>query len=335
MNSILLKNPLLPHELYRLLTEFPQYQLTIAQNDNVGLLSEEQRSEVEIIYGDKLSSKELSLLPQLRWIHAPSPYLEEMCVKDIRIKGNVLISSTKEENIEQIGEFAISGILAFTKNLFRWHDADAMSLPLYEKEWKESIWSTTSCKLLQVGLGMIGTEIARRARQLGFEVWGINDPASFHPYCHQIHSMKDLHSLLPVVDIVCLSWPRDQDSATWFKRDEMDLMKKDAALLVFGSGSVIDLNALAQPEVTSKLRGIFLDARFKDPIPAESSLWSKRNVLITPGAAVYPKAETGQAFRTFLYNLRQFLRGNFSDMKNLSAHPLSFSAEALEGEQFY
>ena len=318
MNNILLKNKLLSHELYRLLTEFPQYQLMMAPNDDVANLIPEQCADIEIIYGDRLCEEELRLLPHLRWIHVPSPYLSDICMNEIREQGNILINTTKEENIAQIGEFAISGILAFAKNLFNWHDADSTTLPLYEKKWKESIWTASHRTVLQVGLGLIGTEIARRAQQLGFKVWGLHDPPTFHPYCHKVLPMKDLHSVLPAVDVVCLSWPRDIDSESWFNKAEMDLMKDDSVLMVFGNGTVIDLDALGKPEINEKLRGVFLDARFKETIPPESPLWKQRNVLISSEAAAYPKVAAGQSFSTFIYNLRQFLHGNFSDMKNLS-----------------
>lgn len=327
MNAILLKEKLSPNELYRLLTEFPQYKLVIAKNDDMSTLTSDQATQIEILYGSHLSPAEIAYVPQLKWVHVPGPYVEGLCMEDIQQRGNILVSTTKEENLEQIGEFAMSALLAFAKNLFHWHDADASSFLENAEAWKKSMWTPQTRIFLQIGLGLTGTEIARRARQMGFTVWGIQDPPSFHPHCHKVLSRKDLHSLLPAVDAVCLSLPRDRPSSSWFRKPEMALMKADSVLLVLGQGSVLNFEDLAAPEILTKLRGVVLDARFPHEIPSESPLWKSRHVLITPEIASYPQTGGGQPLRMFLYNLRQFLHGNFSDMKNLVSQNVPLRSE--------
>lgn len=333
MNIILLKEKLTSHELFRILTEFPQYKLAVAPNDDLSNLTSDQLAQVEIIYGDRLTENELPLVPQLRWIHAPHPYVEKICMDRIRQQGHVLVSTTKEEDLEQIGELAMSGILAFSKNLFHWHGADHQALAKNESLWKESMWTARNRTLLQVGLGMVGSEIARQGKRMGLNVWGVQDPPSFHPNCHKTLPMKELHAVLSQADIVCLSWPRDQQSGIWFKKHEMDLMKKGAILLIFGTGSVVDMEALAHPEVTSKLRGMMIDAHFPRPISSDSPLRKLNHVLLTPEVGANPKSKEGQAFRTFLFNMRQFLHGNYSDMKNLVGYTMPALSEILASEE--
>jgi phosphoglycerate dehydrogenase-like enzyme len=94
-------------------------------------------------------------------------------------------------------------------------------------------------------------------------------------------------------------------------------MKEDSILLSIGSSTVFDENALVQVAKTGKFRGILLDAFYQMPIPATSPLWKIPNVIITPDVAQRPKSTQRQAFRLFLYNLRQYVHGNFKDMRNL------------------
>lgn len=93
-------------------------------------------------------------------------------------------------------------------------------------------------------------------------------------------------------------------------------MKQGSILIVIGSGGV-DADALAQIAESGKFRGILIDASYQTPLPATSPLWNIRNIIITPEVASRPKSTERQAFRTFLYNLRQYLHGNFQDMRNL------------------
>lgn len=314
MSIILVKNPIDEKDQTTLLKEFPQFRLTFPSD----IPTEDQSYLAEIVYSQKFSKRELDISPQVRWIHVPSPYTDEICLEEILAKGNILITTTKEENITQIGEYALSAILAFSKHLFIWKKGVKEA---NVERFANSMWRSENRTLLQIGLGFIGTEIAHRAHQFGFRVLGVRDPPSFHPHCNEVLSMKNLRSILPTADIVSLAMPRDYPVVSLFSKEEIHLLKEDSILMVFGNGAAIDLEALAK--TADKLRGVLIDAHFKKQIPASSPLWKMAHVIFTPEVGMYPRSPGGGAFRTFLYNLRQFMHGNFRDMKNL----LNFAAE--------
>ena len=194
------------------------------------------------------------------------------------------------------------------------------------------MWTAKNRTFLQIGLGLIGTEISKRAQQLGFRVWGMQELPSFHRYCSKVLAKKDLHSILSSIDIVCLALPRDKQHSHWFALEELKLMKQDSILLLFGSGSAIDLQDLAQVASEGKFRGVGIDAHFHTSIPDNSPLRTLPQVFITPEIGPYPHMEKGQAFSGFLYNLRQFLHGNFTDMKNLVDESTLYSLKTGELE---
>ncbi len=120
-----------------------------------------------------------------------------------------------------------------------------------------------------------------------------------------------------MADIVSLAMPRGQTGPSWFDKEKLNLMKNDSVLLVFGEGSVINLNDLAETEKTEKFRGVLLDCHFSPPVSMDCSLWKRPNVIFTNESSIYPITRQHQSFHTFVYNLRQYLHGNFNDMKNL------------------
>jgi phosphoglycerate dehydrogenase-like enzyme len=312
MNIVLLQVKLSKKEIQLLFNEFPNF-LYLSTKE----LPLQQWPNVEIIFGDRLTAEELNLCPQLRWIHSPNPHLKRICTKEIVEKGTVLITTTKEENLHQIGEYVMGGILAFAKNLFHWQKADQDPRFIWDSKWRDSMWTLQNKQLLQVGLGPAGTEIARQARHFGLKITGADQRRSFHPYCHTTHALEELPKLLPEADIVCLSLPITKNFHNWFTMKELELMKEDSILIVIGSGETVNEDDLFAISQTGKLRGVMIDAFYQIPIPPTSPLWKIENIIITPEVSPRPKSEEKLSFQLFRYNLRQYISGNFSDMRNV------------------
>lgn len=302
-------------DLDNLIKEFPQYLFLSFTEFTYKELKKEDWKRVEILYGSRITPEELGLASQVHWIHTPTPNLNKLCLAEIQNRGNILVTSTTEENIAQVGEFAVAGILTFAKNLINWYQAKKTPRHLWVSRWRDNMWTLQDKILLQVGLGRAGTEITRRARQLGMKVWGIQPKPSFHPYCHKILGMHDFHTALPQADVVCLSLPKTLEYDRWFKESELKLMKNDSILLILGSYKTVTEEDLVT--YAEKLRGILLDASYQTPIPVTSKLWNIPNIIITPEVAPRPRSKEEQSFGTFRFNLRQYIHGNFQDMRNL------------------
>lgn len=317
MNIILLQGQLTLQEIDQLLKEFPQYLFLSLSEAAYKNLSPDHWARMEILYGFRLAKEELEIANQLRWIHCPGPYLNRLCMEDIEKQGTILVTNTIDENIHQMGEFVMGGVLAFAKNLFQWKEANQFPNLVWNSKWRDTMWTLKNKTFLQVGLGKGGTEIARRAHGFEMKVWGTDPHFSFHPYCQKIFPIQELHAVLPQADIVCLSLPKGRGYQRWFQMEELELMKEDSILISLGSSTIIDEEALVKTVQTGKFRGVLLDAFYQIPIPITSPLWKLPNVIITPDIAQRPKSTERQAFRLFLYNLRQYVHGNFKDMRNV------------------
>lgn len=316
MNVILIKEFLSWSEREKIEAEFPNFRLIFEEDTGCLEQQNDKCSLVEIVYGCNLTYKELEKLPQLRWIHCPNPNTDCLCLNEISKRENIIVTTTNDENAEQSAEFAMSAFLAFSKNLFIWSRFDQNTKD--QKEfWKQSMWQAQGKTILQIGLGNIGSAIAEKAKQFGFKVWGAQDPSSFHPSCDKVFSHKELHSVLPAADIVCVAYPRNKIPETLLAKRELSLMKPDSVLVLLGSDKVVDMSALEAMAGHPKLRGIFIDTHKASKIKANSPLWTMPNVFITPGVSSSPQSTNGEGIKTFIFNLRQFLRGGLHDMKNV------------------
>ena len=309
MPIIYLREPFEAEELQSLKEEFFQYRMLARENlDSL--------APVEILYGDQLSEEELSHAHHLRWIHSTTADTDAFCLPAIKKRG-ILLTITKGQNMQQMAEFVVGGVLAFAKRLFEWPLEPTDPSEFWHSPLKEEMWTTTERTLLQVGLGEVGSAIVKMANSLGFKTWGVRERSSFHPFCQKTFEMHEMSSVLPAVDIVSVAMPKTTGVKPFFTAEEFSLMKEDSILTVVGSGSCIDEKGLYEVAKGGKFRGILLDAYQHPPPQKNSPLREIPNIILTPGAASCPESAEHTSYRLFRKNLRLFAAGRISEMKNL------------------
>lgn len=318
MNIILLQVKLSHREINQLFKEFPHHLYLSLPGTTYKELTREQWALVEIIYGNRLTHDELNLAPELRWLHCPTPHLNQLCYQDILNKETVLVTTTKEENTQQIGEYVMSGVFAFSKNLFEWVKVDQDSRFIWDSKLRDSMKQVQGQTFLQVGLNTQGGEIARQAKLNGMKVIGASERGGFHPHCQKTLLLDEIEKVLPTADVVCLTLPLSRDFEGWFTREDLELMKDDALLILIGASNIINEEDLVAVTTRGKFRGVMIDAFYQIPIPPSSPLWKIPHVIITPEASPRPKSEDKASFQLFRFNLRQYLHGNFAEMKNIT-----------------
>lgn len=324
MSTAIIQFPLGEQEIQQLKREFPLLDFAHFPKTTFTDIPNETWKTAEIFFGERLTEQNLEHADDLRWIHVPSPSMQRLCLQDIEKRGNILISTTPEGNIAQIGEFVLANVLAFAKNLFHWKSADQFPPLLWDCKWRNNMWALKGKILLQIGLSKAGLEIARHAECLGMKVWGVDRLPSIHPYCEKNFSLSDLNTLLPQADIVSLTIPQGIDPLECqMGKTELTLMKTDSILCVLGNNRYLDEDALHDLSQAGKFRGILLDTSYQTTISTKSKLWSISNLILTPGVAPRPKAPDREAFKIFRINLRQYMNGNYPDMLNLIDTPIA------------
>jgi D-2-hydroxyacid dehydrogenase (NADP+) len=318
MNIVLLQTKLSLEEINQLLQEFPHYLFLSLSEEGCKDLDSEHWSRVEIFFGEKISSQQLAKAHQLRWIHSPGDDLGLLCMEEIRKRGNIIVSLTENPNTSQAGEFFLGGILAFAKNLFYWRDAARFPNLLWDVKWKSSMWTLENKILLIVGVDKVTEFLAKKAREFGMRIYGASERRTFHSHCDKTFALKELHSVFPSCDIVLFSLPKDKKYFHYFGDAELNLMKEDSLLIIRRNHRVLSDKKLYEVARGGKFRGIIIDTYHETPISTHSPLWQLSKCIITPEVSYLPEMAKGGAFQSFRFNLRQYLHGNFADLKGLA-----------------
>jgi glyoxylate reductase len=158
-----------------------------------------------------------------------------------------------------------------------------------------------------VGLGHIGTHVAKRARAFNMRV--LYHSRTRKPETESLFNVEyrpTLHSMLAESDFVMITVPLTAQTRNMFGRDEFAAMKPTAILVNVGRGAIVNDDALYEALKTGRILRAALDVTSVEPLPLNSPLFTLDNIIIMPhiGSAV---VETRRKMWTMAVD--QFLTG--------------------------
>lgn len=140
-----------------------------------------------------------------------------------------------------------------------------------------------------VGLGRIGSQVAKRAkafnmRVLYYDVVRREDMEQLLG----VEYVADLHELLAATDFVSIHTDLSEKTRHMIGAAEFAVMKPTAIFINISRGLVVDQNALYEALKSKKILRAALDVVAVEPIPPDDPLLSLDNLIITPhvGSAV-------------------------------------------------
>ena len=134
-----------------------------------------------------------------------------------------------------------------------------------------------------VGVGRIGSEVARKCRE-AFSMKAI----AFDPFVKQADGIRMCASLEEVfreADFLSIHVPYTEQTHHLVNERLIGLMKPDACLLNTSRGAVMDEAALAQALSKGSIAGAGLDVLEDEPPAAANPLFKLENVILTPHSA--------------------------------------------------
>ncbi len=178
-------------------------------------------------------------------------------------------------------------------------------------DWPKAMVSQLHGKTLGIiGLGAIGSQVARLGNAIGMEVIGW----TFHPDARSARElgveMTDRDDVLRRADVVSLHVRQSPDTDGMLGAEQLALMKPTAVLVNTARGSLVDEAALVAALRDGELGAAALDVFVEEPLPPGHPLFEAPNVLLTPhSAGLTPEAlEAGLVMA--VENIRKFQEGS-------------------------
>jgi phosphoglycerate dehydrogenase-like enzyme len=266
--------------------------------------------EAEIAFGG-LSAADLDFAPKLKWWQAAGAGMEGT---DKRIFASPLtITNMARTFAPGIAETAIGLLLALTRRI-----GTDYARAFARREWKPvgTIKSTdhtelTGRTMMVVGLGGIGTEIARRAHY-GFGMKIVATDAKPMPAPEFVEELRDpggFAAMVPRADVLVSAAPHTPLTERMFNEQVFRSMKKTSYFLGMSRGKLFDDMALVRALKEGWIAGAGLDVFPMEPVPASHPIWDCTNVVITPHTSGWGPDRQHRLVEQFAENVRRYASG--------------------------
>ncbi len=191
-------------------------------------------------------------------------------------KKNITVCGT-EINSNPAAEITWALILGLYRNMKQ--EIDNM----FQGYWQTTIGFELKGKMLGlIGLGNIGTQVAKVAKAFGMEVcaWSENLNLSHANEIGVLPMSKE--DLLKNSDIISIHLVLGKRYKNLITKKEFNMMKKTAFLINTSRGPIINEDDLIETLKDEKIAGVGLDVFDKEPLPQDHKLRFLPNALLLP-----------------------------------------------------
>lgn len=256
------------------------------------------------------SEELLAAGPNIRWIQSYSAGVERCVAIPALRERDVLLTNMQRVAGPVMAEHVIAMMMSFARGL-HFYIPERMA-----GRWTQELPATTKMltiegkSLLVVGLGGIGTEVARRAHALGMRVIATRASGREGPaYVSYVGLSDELHKLAGEADFVVNTTPLTPATTGLFDAKFFAAMKPGAYFLNVGRGkSVVQADLVAALQ-DGRLAGAGLDVTDPEPLPSDSPLWKMQNVILTPHVSARSDLGNEARFLIAIENLRRYVAG--------------------------
>jgi phosphoglycerate dehydrogenase-like enzyme len=246
--------------------------------------------------------KVLLQAPHAHWLHMFSAGLDNPVFGEL-IRRGVTVTHSAGSSAIPIAHSVIMHVIALCR------EARPFAIAQTQRRWANSATVDVEGRHIGIlGLGSIGTEVARLAGQFGMHVTGLRRTPNGNEPC-ETWPVERLHELLPLLDDLVLTAPLTEQTSGIIGARELELLPRGAHVVNVGRGELIDEEALIAALHTGRVGGAALDVFVVEPLPDNNPLWVMPNVIVTPHSAGTTPLSAQRAADIFADNLLRFTEG--------------------------
>jgi len=255
------------------------------------------------------SAEVLKAAEHLAWIQWPAAGVERCVQQPLLRERAPLVTNLQRTMGPSIAEHVIALMLALSRHFEDFYREQSQGHWESEESAPE-LEDLGGRTVLVVGLGGIGTEVARRAHALGMRVVATRASGREGPdFVSYIGLPDELPKLTRDADFVVNCLPLTPETTGIFNKEYFGSMKRSAYFISIGRGRSTVTADLAAALAQGTIAGAGLDVVDPEPLPPDNPLWRAPHLIITPhisaNTAVAEQARDG----VLIENLRRYVAG--------------------------
>jgi len=275
----------------------------------------EQRAEAlagcDITYTWILNDHEAAKATKLKWVHTSAVAVETLCLPELFARG-IAVSNTRGVQAVPIAEHVMAVTLALARQIpfvvenqqrARWAQNEFMGERLP--------WLLRGRTLGLIGVGTIGSEIAKRADAFGMRVIALRRRPAYGTIGHveRVYGKEELAEFLGQCHVLVICAPLTPETHAMMGAVQFAQLPRGAVVINVGRAKIIDTDALMGALEGGHLGGASLDVFPQEPLPSDHPLWKTPNVILTPHTSGFRQGHWDEVIDLFGDNLERWLRG--------------------------
>jgi phosphoglycerate dehydrogenase-like enzyme len=251
---------------------------------------------------------------KLKWIQAFTTGTDGI-TRQPSLKREVLLTSMRGIHGPQMSEMALLMMIALARDyprMFRNQEKRA-----WERFRQRRLYDKT---LAILGVGIIGTDLAKRAKAFGMTVIGITGTPRAVPGFDRMVGRAGLEEAAGEADFLAVLVPYSADTDKIVNARVLAAMKREAYLVNIARGGVCDEEALLAALREKRIAGAALDVFASEPLDPAHPFWKMDNVIVSPHLGGQSDVYHEQVLEVLVSNMRCFLENRSADMVNRVPH---------------
>lgn len=212
--------------------------------------------------------------PKLQLIVRGGVGLDNVDVEYAKSRG-IQVYNTAEASAVAVAELAFALMIAVPSRIVEAHMSMKEGKFLKKELERTELLGKT---LGMIGVGNIGTEVAKRALAFGMTVIA-NDPQKSD---HDHAEMVSFETLLTRSDYISINAPLTETTRNIIRAETIGRMKDGVVIVNTARGKIVNEADLAAALQSGKVRSYATDVWYSDPPAPDSPLLSAPNVIMTP-----------------------------------------------------
>ncbi|MEM2930862.1 MAG: D-glycerate dehydrogenase [Thermoproteota archaeon] len=269
----------------------------------------EDKDAVLILLSDRIDKEFLEKAGKLRVVSAMSAGYDHIDLGEATLRG-VYVTNVPRVLTDAVAEFALALLFTVARRIV---EADSF---LRKGSWRVA-WSpmfmlgpAIGGKTLGIiGLGEIGTAIARRAKGLNMRVVYYSRTRKPSVEEELGITFMGFNEVLKESDFLILSTALTPETVRMIGEKELRSMKPSSYLINISRGAIVDEKALVKALKEGWIAGAALDVFEQEPVSLDNPLISMGNVVLTPHIASATFEARRRLAENAAENILRVLRG--------------------------
>ena len=242
---------------------------------------------------------------------------------DFLNENKIALCITSTSNAVSVAEHVLSFFIYLTKNLSL-SDSLVKEGNFEKRSQLPNFFELYKKKVLIIGFGRIGKEVAKRCLGFDMEVY-VYDPfldneIIIRNQCIPIEKNQGL----AIADFITIHLPLNGDTKNFISQTELNVMKKKSILVNTSRGGIVNENDLCIALESKKIQGAGMDVFVSEPPESNHPFFKLDNILLTPHNAALTlecrermSLEASQNIVFFLKNMSKLNVENLLNKKYL------------------